>query len=209
MPSEIHGQPGLQSFQRKEVWEYPLDALREAVVNALVHRDYFESSMDIMLRVYDDQVVITNPGGLPQGITIEEIKRRNHPSVPRNPMLAQVFYYAQLVERWGTGTSKMIELCQNHGIPAPEFEDSRSWFQVTFTKDTYNKERLLQMGLTDRQIQAILLVKQKGSITNKEYQELTRASRRTATRDLSELVERGLLEQAGRTKGADYRLKRP
>lgn len=207
IPGSTEGQEPLQPFRRREIWDYPLDALREAVVNALVHRDYFNASMDIMIRVYDDQVVITNPGGLPQGVTVEELKRERHPSIQRNPLLAQVFYYAQLVEKWGTGTSRMIQMCLRHGLPAPEFEDEGSWFQIAFTKDPYTQERLVQMGLSDRQIQAILLVKQKGSLTNKDYQEVSGSSRRTATRDLSDLVERGLLEQAGRTKGAAYRLK--
>ncbi|MDP2736104.1 MAG: ATP-binding protein, partial [bacterium] len=160
------------------------------------------------IRVYDDQVLITNPGGLPQGVTVEELKREDHSSVHRNPILAQVFYYAQLVEKWGTGTTKMIRSCKDQDLPAPEFEDTGSLFRVTFAKDPYTKGRLLRIGLSERQIQVVLLVKEKGSITNTEYQERVNVAKRTATRDLSELVDRGIFEQIGRRgKGIAYRLR--
>ncbi|TAK28846.1 MAG: transcriptional regulator [Chloroflexota bacterium] len=209
IPGSItEGQEPLQAFRRREIWDYPLDALREAVVNALVHRDYFNTSMDIMIRVYDDEVLITNPGGLPQGVTVDDLKRERHASIHRNLVLAQVFYYAKLVEKWGTGTSRMVEMCQEHGLPELEFMDAGVWFQVTFSKDPYTKERLLRMGLTERQVQAILLVKERGSITNTEYQERQNVAKRTATRDLSDLVDRGIFEQVGRRgKGIAYRLR--
>ena len=208
IPSSMEGQEPLQALKRREIWDYPLDALREAVVNALVHRDYFNTSMETMIRVYDDQVVITNPGGLLQGVTVEDLKHENHSSVHRNPLLAQVFYYTQLVEKWGTGTFRMIRMCREQGLPEPEFEDAGSRFEITFAKDPYTKERLLRMGLSERQIQAILWVKEKGSITNTEYQERVGVAKRTATRDLSDLVDRGVFEQVGkRGKGIAYHLR--
>ena len=75
-------------------------------------------------------------------------------------MLAQVFYYGELLEKWGTGTSRMITLCQNHGIPEPEFSAHPDWFSVTFAKDFYTDERLLSMGLSDRQVQAVRYVRE-------------------------------------------------
>ena len=83
--------------------DYPLDALREAIINALIHRDYFESSSDIQIRVYDDRVTISNPGTLPSKLKIKDLKREGHLSVPRNPLLAQGFYFANFIERWGYG----------------------------------------------------------------------------------------------------------
>ncbi|MCX6699402.1 MAG: putative DNA binding domain-containing protein [Methanomicrobiales archaeon] len=111
----------LSAMQRREIWDYPIEALREAVVNALIHRDYFLTGAEIQIRVYDDRVVITNPGGLPEGITVEELRCEHHRSLPRNALLAQVFYYGELLEKWGTGTSRMIALCRRHGIPEPDF----------------------------------------------------------------------------------------
>lgn len=210
IPSETAGQSGLQAIQRREIWDYPLEALREALVNALVHRDYFETSMDIQIRVYDDRVEITNPGSLPEQMTVEELKREGHRSIPRNPLLAQVLYYAELVERWGTGTTRMIELCRQQGLPAPEFYADPFIFRVAFTKVFYNEERLQRLGLNERQIRAVLWIQGKGDISNTEYQELCDVSKRTATRDLSDLVSRGVLKQVGRIgKQVTYLLERP
>ena len=84
MPKEIGERAGAEALQRREIWDYPLEALREAVINALIHRDYFQTSGDIQIRVYDDRVMISNPGGLPEDMTVEELKREFHRSVLRN-----------------------------------------------------------------------------------------------------------------------------
>ena len=100
IPEDAKGQEGLEIAERREVWTYPLAALREAVVNALIHRDYAALG-NIEIRVYDDQLIVSSPGGLPEGITLEELKQPRHASIQRNPRLAQTFYYAGYVERWG------------------------------------------------------------------------------------------------------------
>jgi len=189
----------LSAMQRKEIWDYPIEALREAVINALIHRDYFQAGQEIQIRVYDDRVVITNPGSLPEGMTVDELKREGHRSLPRNALLAQVFYYGELLEKWGTGTSRMIALCRKHGIPEPEFSAHPDWFSVTFTKDLYTDERLLALGLSDRQVKAVRYVKEHGTITNKEYRELTGMSPRAALRELNDLCTREIFVKQGTT----------
>lgn len=208
MPKEMGERAGAEAMQRREIWDYPLESLREAVINALIHRDYFQTSGDIQIRVYDDRVAISNPGGLPEDMTVEELKREFHRSVLRNPLLAQVFYYANLIEKWGSGTWRMIELCREQGLPEPEFRADPNWFYTIFAKDPYTEERLRQMGLSERQVGAVLYVKEKGSINNKEYQGLTEVSKPTATRDLDGLVKRGIFVKKGRTgRGTRYQLK--
>lgn len=182
-------------MQRREIWDYPIEALREAVINALIHRDYFQTGAEIQIRVYDDRVIITNPGSLPDGITVEELKREHHRSLPRNALLAQVFYYADLLEKWGTGTSRMISLCRKHGIPEPDFSAHSDGFSVTFTKDFYTEERLLALGLSERQINAVRYAKEHGSITNKTYRELTDVTDRTALRDLKALINKNVFKK--------------
>jgi ATP-dependent DNA helicase RecG len=197
----------LEGLARKDVWEYPLEALREAVINALIHRDY-TSTADIQIRVYDDELSIWNPGGLPPDLRIEQLREPQHPSMPRNPLLAQAFYYAGQIERWGTGTARIFALCREQGLPEPEFDADATQFCVRFLKDPYTPERLRKMGLNERQVQAVLYVKAHGSITNKEYQQLTGASKPTATRDLENLTIRGILERRGVTgRGTQYTLK--
>ncbi len=184
IPSEMgEAASPLEALQRREIWDYPLEALREAVINALIHRDYFDPYGEISIRVYDDRVYIWSPGELPPGITVEDLKKSPHDSRLRNPLLAQVFYFAGWIERWGSGTTMIVELCRQQGLPEPDFRSEKGRFEVIFYKNPYTEERLREMGLNERQLKAVLYVKERGKITNKEYQELTGASKPTATRD--------------------------
>ena len=189
----------LSAMQRKEIWDYPIEALREAVINALIHRDYFPAGAEIHIRVYDERVVITNPGTLPEGITVDELKHEGHPSILRNPLLAQVFYYGELLEKWGTGTSRMIALCRKHGIPEPEFSAKPDSFGVTFSKNFYVNDRLVALGLSERQMKAVQYAKEHGTITNKEFRDLSGVSPRAALRELNDLCMRTIFVRKGTT----------
>ena len=200
-PSGREGSDGVGAMQREEIWEYPYKAVREALINALIHRDY-TSTGRVQIRVYDDRMVISNPGGLPPGLTVEDLLREQHDSLPRNPILAQVCYYARLVEQWGSGTIRMRNACRSQGLPDPSFHSTPISFSVTLRKDDLSDERLRQMGMNVRQIQAVRWVRQNGSISNSEHQTVTGATRRTSARDLDGLVEAELMErssQSGRT----------
>lgn len=206
IPGEAAGREGLEAAQRQEVWTYPLEALREAVVNALVHRDYAALG-NIEIRVYDDRVTVGSPGGLPEGITLEELRKPRHASIQRNPRLAQTFYYTGLVERWGTGTARIAEACRERGLPEPAFEASEDRFTVTFLQDPYTEEHLKDFGLSDRQVLIMRQAKKEGSISNAEVRELTGVSDRTALRDLSALEEEGLIHRVRQTgRSARYEL---
>jgi ATP-dependent DNA helicase RecG len=188
-PTEVGEREGLAVLQRTEVWEYPLSALREAVANALLHRDY-TSSGRAMIRVYDDHILVSSPGLLPEGLTVADLYRDPHDSRPRNPLLAQAFYFAEIVERWGSGTLRMAEACLGQGLPAPEFAQVGGEFHVTFRKDPYTDDRLKKLGLSDRQVKGVRYAQKKGSISNSEYRDITGVKDRTALSDLSNLVER-------------------
>ncbi len=198
------GKSMLDALRHKETWDFPLDALREAVINTLIHRDYFDTSADIQIRVFDDRVLIANPGGLPEDLTVEDLKREYHPSRPRNPLLAQVFYYAELIEKWGSGTWRMAELCRAQGMPGPEFTSRPRRFEAVFNADPYTEERLRGMGLNDRQVRAVALLKKRGAISNRDYRELTGASNKTAFLELTDMVERGILAAQGAGRAVRY-----
>jgi ATP-dependent DNA helicase RecG len=190
---------------RNEELEYPEAALREAILNAIVHRDY--TGTFIQLSVYDDKLIIWNPGILPDELSIELLKAK-HPSKPRNKNIAEIFFKAGYIEAWGRGIAKMIDACKAAGLPEPIIEEYAGGIQVTFQKDIYNDEYLKQKGLTGRQVITVLYTKKKGKITNKEYQELFSVSRNTATNDLRKLVEAGFLlpsEQKG--AGSHFKLR--
>lgn len=194
--------------QRKVSWEYPLDALREAVINAVCHRDYLTSALT-QVKIHDDRLVVRNMGKLPDRLSPEKLKRE-HESILRNRRIAEMFFYAGYIERWGGGTLKILEECRKSELPEPEFIDDGYGFSVVFRTDILAEEYLRKLGLNERQIKAVGYVKERGKITNNEYQQACGTSARTATRDLSDLVSKALFQQIGATgKGTSYILKTP
>ena len=191
-----------EGIYRKEELEYPEEALREAIINAVIHRDYI--GPHIQLKIYPDKIILWNVGTLPKEIKIDELKK-SHASYPRNELLADVFFKAGLIEAWGRGTIKITDECKKAGLPEPEFKEEFGGFAVYFYKDIYTEENLKKMGLNERQIKAVKYTKEKGKITNKEYQEVTGVKERFATTELKELVNRGIFEKYGTTgKGVYY-----
>lgn len=206
----LEGRPELgllERAQRQETWEYPFEALREAVLNALMHRDYAQPS-DTQIRVEDDRLEIWSPGGLLPDVSLEDLRRERHQSRRRNPLVAEVFYYAGLVERWGTGTTRMIRACAAQGLPEPEFALAEGGFRVVFYKDLLTAEHLAARGLNERQVKAMLFLKEKGRLRRADYEALTGVSRSGAGRELSQLEGLGLIVKVGTTgRGAYYVLR--
>lgn len=191
---------------REQIWDYPLEALREAVINAACHRNYTISS-NTEVRIYDDKLIVWSPGGLPLGITIEELYKP-HSSVLRNKGIGGVFYDMGWIEQWGSGIDKMCKACTKAGLPEPRFEEYQG-FRVIFRKDIYTEEYLRDLSLNDRQIKAVMYVKEKGEITNEEYQRLNGIKRRLASYELDHLTVKGIPVRVGKVgKGTHYRLRR-
>jgi ATP-dependent DNA helicase RecG len=189
-----------EGIHRVETYEYPKDAVREAILNALAHKDY-SMGVPIQISVYDEKLMIWNYGQLPEDWTVENLKQK-HSSIPYNPDIANAFFRAGLVESWGRGTIKIIEQCKEHGLPKPQFENSGKDFWVIFRKDIYNETSLKKLGINERQIKAVLYAKENNRISNKEYQSINNVSKRTATNDLTELVDKyKILNKIG-TSGA-------
>lgn len=185
-------------MHRIEKGEYPVAAIREMILNALVHRNYLGAP--IQIRVYDDKINIWNEGRLPEGLSIDSLKK-THSSKPRNPIIADVCFKGGLIDAWGRGTLKIIDSCSQANLPEPEMTERDDGFSVSLFKNNLSEEQLIKLGLNERQINAILFVKDRGRITNKEYQILCNVSRMTGTRDLSDLVEKGILKSS-KAKGA-------
>lgn len=118
--------------ERDEEWEYPKEAIREAVINAICHRDY-EDTGNVQIRIFDDRLEIWNPGTLPSGLTLDDLKGE-HRSQPRNNLIADCFYHIKYIEQWGTGTNRMIRLCKRAGVPEPSFSQEHNSFIVSFTR---------------------------------------------------------------------------
>jgi len=187
--------------QRTEKWEYPLNALREAVTNAICHRDY-ESTSNVQVRIFDDRIEVWNPGNLPEGWTIATLKKK-HESKPKNPLIAKLFFMIRRIEQWGTGTTEMIKETIKYGLPEPIFEDTKTSIIVTFRKFKFDEGILKE--LNERQMRAVEYIKAKGKITTKEYIKLTETPLRTARRDLLDLKDKKIIEFVGAAKTGYYR----
>jgi len=196
----------IKGIHRKDVWDYPLEAIREAVINALIHKDYL-STAEIQIKIYDDKIWIWNPGGLPPQLTIDDLKKE-HSSYPRNPLIANAFYLAGLIERWGSGTRRIVDLCREQGLPEPEYREELGGFSVWLYKDIYNEENLRKMGLNERQIKAVLYVKERREISLSDMKTMfPDFTEKTLYRDLQFLVEKNVLIPKGEKKGRRYILK--
>jgi len=209
--SHIKRAAKIVGFERLEIWEYPINALREAIVNAICHRDYAYSS-DITIGIFDDRIEISNPGTLPEPLTPEDLKRK-HKSIPRNPLVANVFFLIKNIEQWGEGTNKMVKWCLECGLREPDFEEIAGGFIVRFYAPDdilslipeSGKTDLEELGLNKRQIKALeLMVNKRKKITIKKYAEIFEISKKTAIRDFKELIKKGFVAKLGVKKGAYY-----
>ncbi|OYT54015.1 MAG: hypothetical protein B6U72_03865 [Candidatus Altiarchaeales archaeon ex4484_2] len=137
-----------EKVQREERYEYPPDAIREAIVNAVVHRDYGSPSK-VQVRIFDNRIEIWSPGTLPKEISIEDLKKE-HSSIPRNPLLFKQLFWVKYVEDVGSGTLDMMDQCKEWNIPEPEFEHITGSFAVIFKLPPV-LEDLHRLGLNERQ----------------------------------------------------------
>ncbi len=188
------------------VYELPPDAISEAIVNALAHRDY-NSNASVEVRLFADRLEVWNPGRLPATLTLDDL-RGDHPSVPNNPLLAESMYLARYIEKAGSGTQRMIELCLEAGLPEPEFEQRSGSFVITLWRDWLTAEVLAELNLNERQISGLKMLKVEQQITTMQYQSLVGCSRRTAARDLDELLDKAVIQRLGAGRSAYYVLAR-
>lgn len=192
--------------ERETVPEYPETAIREAVANAVCHRDYAANGT-VQIRIYDDRLEVWSPGLLPPQITLEELVQE-HSSYPRNPKLAAALYRARVIEKWGTGTLRMVQACEAQGAPRPEFVLQRGTFIVRFPRpvETVQLDLFPSLRINDRQRQAIRFVLEQGRITRSQYRTLVSLSDRQAARDLSALVSAGVFWRANQGAATYYAL---
>ena len=190
-----------EGISRVETYEYPREAVREALLNAVAHKDY-SGGAPIQIKVYKDRILIWNDGQLPDNWTIHNLLKR-HSSKPYNPDIANTLFRSGYIESWGRGIEKMMNYCKEAEIPAPNYFFEASDFLVEFRKDIYNEEFLIELGLNERQLKAVLFAKEKGKITNSDYQDLNEISKRTASNELTELVEKYALFERKGTSGSN------
>ena len=188
---------------------FPVAALREAVINALCHRTYEHAGGAVSIAIYDDRLEIWSDGTLPFGLTPEDLKRR-HDSRPRNPLIAGVFYRRGLIEQWGRGTQKIVELCVQAGHPEPEFGEQAGSVWVNFLPSGYIAPHRVSHDLTERQREILEIIAQAGPTPLRNIMSRMSAppAPGTVRDDIYHLKRLDLIDTQGHGVGAVWFLKR-
>ena len=182
-------------------WNIPLKAVREAVINAVVHADYSQSGTPMRIAIFDNRIEIDNPGLLRFGLTITDIKQGI--SKLRNPVIGRIFHAAGLIERWGSGIQRIISTCLEGGFPEPKFEEIATHFRVTiFTtqqKDKYAVDSVNQSIIN-------LLKQYRGGLTTSGIASVIKLSTRATRTRLLYLIELGLIAELASSEKDPTRL---
>ncbi len=198
----------IRGFERVEVPEYPWEALREAIVNSIAHRDYREGA-HVIVQSFSDCIVIKSPGSPLRPVSLAKIRAYNAPPYSRNPRIADTFWHMKLMEERGWGLPRMRDILATHGYPAPQFHYEGGYFLVTIRGKEVRPTGIqiapdLLGQLEDRQKKMIDFVREHGKITRTECVKRFKVSPKTATRDLSKLVEVGVLEKREKGPATHY-----
>lgn len=202
-----------EGIYRREKLEYPYEALREAVLNAVIHRDYMITS-NIQIRVYPDKLEIMNDGKLPGEITVEDLKNV-HNSIPRNFLIADTFYKSGQIENWGRGTIRIIKECVDNGLPQPLFYVNKHLFTVRLLLNRTDKVTDKVTGkvtdkvtdsLSEKQKKIMSLLRENNRMTLSDLSEALGISRRKIVDHTNKLKEKGVLMRVGNNKSGYWQV---
>lgn len=180
----------IESIRRKEIFQYPPQVVREAVINSLVHTDYSLKGSNIQVSIFDNRIEITNPGALPFGLSLETALSGF--SQLRNKVIGCVFRELNLIEHWGTGLGRMIEICQNEGITEPKFEELDNHFRVTLFHD-FRAAKITE----NWESSLIEYLNIHNQVSAKQAQQIWNVSSRTTSTRLKKMSEKGLIVALG------------
>lgn len=194
-----------EGIKRIEELEYPEEALREAILNAIIHRDY--TGVHIQLSVYENKIILWNPGSLPSKINIDRLKEK-HPSIPKNRLIADIFFKAGYIESWGRGIHKIVTEFRNAKLPEPIFENYAGGVQVTLLKDLdrdLNKD-LNKDFLSTNQISILKEIQKNNKITQHELAETIGINEKNIRNNIKKIKEMGLLVRIGNTRNGYWKV---
>ncbi|HFA50374.1 MAG TPA: HTH domain-containing protein [Bacteroidetes bacterium] len=196
-----------EGLQRVETYPFPEEALREALLNAVAHKDY-SSGNPIQISVYENKIIFWNAGQLPENWTVERLMK-THPSVPFNPGVANAFFRAGMIESWGRGTLKIMEECRQAGVPVPGFKYDLSGFWIEFEKPFSDEKVSGDMsgkvsGKTSEMI--LQFINENENITAAEMAGKMGITKRTVERNLQKLQKEGGLIRVGSRKRGKWQI---
>jgi ATP-dependent DNA helicase RecG len=201
----------LIGLAHQESLEYPFEAVRELITNAVAHRDYNLQGDNIHIHIFVDRLEITSPGGLPGPVTIENLLDARY---SRNAVIVQVLSDLGYIERLGYGLDRVVALMDQHGLPRPHFEETAGSFKVTLFNEPaqvipgFDRTPYRNLNLNTRQETALDYLSTRERITSSDYQGLCpEVHPETLRRDLADLVSRGILVKIGDRRATYYILK--
>ena len=202
---------------RKEVLEIPEDALKEAIINGICHRQYFEEGARVMIEIYDDRISIVSPGGVPKGITKENFGKR---SIARNPIIADLLRRTHYIEKAGTGIGRMKKLMNDAGLKEPEFQYD-DFFETIFLRPSYydknygtydlSNKTLNQVNnyifpLTKLQQEIVNILLEKSNLTQADIAKKLKVSRQSIATNIKELKKNNVIERVGSNKKGYWKI---
>jgi len=201
----LHGK--IEAIQRVDSYEIPIAAVREAVINAIVHRDYTIES-DIKVAIFDDMIEIISPGILPNSITMEDLEEGR--SEIRNRTIARIFKELNFIEQWGSGIAKIIKLCEQYGLKKPMIKEKGGFFCVeiyrpkTDRKPTENRPK--KNDFSDQENMILKYLKTKHKITKIAIMDLLQVKETRAKEIISKLIDKKILVKIGNGRSSAYSL---
>ena len=216
--SEVMKEQG--NATRKEVLEIPEDVLKEAIVNGVCHRQYFEEGARVMVEIYDDKVSIVSPGSVPKGITKENFGKK---SVARNPIIADLLRRTHYIEKIGTGIGRMRDLMKGAGLKEPEFAYDDYFFDANFLRPSYydeyygtydlskgnkNNVNKINVNLNKTQVKILELIRKNPEITQKEMAEKIGLSIIAIQKSIFNLKNEGLISREGTRRKGKWIIKK-
>ena len=210
--------PRIVGLNRIVLNEYPVEAIREAIVNAIAHRNYEDKSRTIMVEVFFNRVVISSPGLPPRPLTLPKLRRGKYLPCSRNPVVAQSLALLKLMEQRGSGLARMKAAMLDHGLDPPVFDIIDGYFQVTLPGAGDNVDRLripeakiknlispsVEERLNERQKQMMVILIQGESLTSRKCEKLFGVSRPISASDFKVLVQTGIARRVGQGRSTHY-----
>lgn len=211
--NHLHLKAEIQGLQRTETYELPMPAIREALLNAFIHRDYSCFGRDIKLGIYDDVLNIVSPGGLPHGLILEDLKKGR--SEIRNRSLARVFKTLGYIEQWGSGIQRIYDFCAKADVKKPALTESGDFIDWEFYRPELEDKASGQIGgqiggqieLSDRQNEILKLIRLNPKINRKSLAENLSINESAISKHMKTLKEKGVIKRVGGTRGRWHMLK--
>jgi predicted HTH transcriptional regulator len=183
----------IKEIQRKDISEYPIVVIREAIINAVLHTDYTVRGSNIQIAIFDDRIEITNPGALPYGLTLTEAL--NGMSLLRNRVIGKIFKELKIIEQWGSGFSRIFEHCSVLGYKKPKVEELGHFFRISI----YNEKSLIETITFKKLWMKIVFeyIRKKGFISVKQAAKIWKVTERTARLRLIEMIKEEMVMEVG------------